>query len=525
MTTSKSFQSKLALVSLLALSFTVFLGKSYEVLLRGIDSNIHAAVAVNVTSQGVTPQLPMPFSITETPQTETGRTLDPRVYFNDHPFFPFWLNGWIMKALGPSAWSARFLTALSSVGCVLLTFLIGAALDSTLLGITSALFLIFTRDFILTSATMSLDTMMIFFILLTFFLWLKKKWLLLGIFSGIGLWVKTPVVLLVFPTAFIVRWIQGNLKKEAIPLIKAGVLACAVGSLVWLATGMLGGWPIVEDYWVRQVWGTAVEGRQLSYGRDWWMFPRTIKTGFLPGFPFLLFALVKIFFKKSWKTPAVLVPLSAVLILGTILTSMRFTLGHYYTPIFPFLALLASQSVLDFLRKRENGFYAAIGYGTPVLLSILLSCPISFGPEAFLSLKRFMPFIQTYGSCKDPVLLIQGGEPIGSSLDYQLVLNFYTNHPVRVADCGQASEMIRTTSPVWVIVSDENFHGCLTSELRDRYSTRFLAGNLYLLAQAGTIPENGRVDLTPLERELRPSVDCVAPAYSQDRYHRYSAVF
>jgi hypothetical protein len=35
---------------LLALAFIVFGGKSYEVLLRGIDSNIHAAVAMSVTS-------------------------------------------------------------------------------------------------------------------------------------------------------------------------------------------------------------------------------------------------------------------------------------------------------------------------------------------------------------------------------------------------------------------------------------------------------------------------------------------
>ncbi len=51
---------RIALVSLLALAAVAFLGKAYETTLRGIDSNIHAAVAMNVTSgPGLAPHLPM----------------------------------------------------------------------------------------------------------------------------------------------------------------------------------------------------------------------------------------------------------------------------------------------------------------------------------------------------------------------------------------------------------------------------------------------------------------------------------
>src|SRR4051794_26681927 len=105
-----------ALISLTALASVTFLGKSYETSLRGIDSNIHAAVAMSVTSQGAKPRLPIPIkNFSAAAPATPGSSLDPNLYFNDHPFFLFWVNGWVMRALGPSAWSARLLTALFSV--------------------------------------------------------------------------------------------------------------------------------------------------------------------------------------------------------------------------------------------------------------------------------------------------------------------------------------------------------------------------------------------------------------------------
>ncbi|MEO5971005.1 MAG: hypothetical protein ABIQ95_13835, partial [Bdellovibrionia bacterium] len=49
-----------ACISLVSLAFVAFLGKSYETSLRGIDSNIHAKVSMDVTSRGWKPVLPIP---------------------------------------------------------------------------------------------------------------------------------------------------------------------------------------------------------------------------------------------------------------------------------------------------------------------------------------------------------------------------------------------------------------------------------------------------------------------------------
>src|SRR3569832_1610753 len=97
---------KIALISLLSLAFVAFLGKSYENLLRGIDSNIHAKVSLSATASGKKmPHLPIPSpnsgSSTADPERRS-YSVDPHSYFNDHPFFYFWVNGWTMRALGPS---------------------------------------------------------------------------------------------------------------------------------------------------------------------------------------------------------------------------------------------------------------------------------------------------------------------------------------------------------------------------------------------------------------------------------------
>ena len=309
-----------ALAALTSLSLVAFLGKAYENTLRGIDSNIHAKVSMDVTSGGFLPVIPpaagreasMPTqpaagsdeSAASSPEEAKGLVVagsNINSYFNDHPFFYFWLNGKIMRWLGPSGWSARLLTGIFSTGCVLLTLLLGAQLHSVFFGFLSALFFLLSRDVILTGATVSLDPPMLFFILLSFCFWAKRSWHGMALAAGIGLWFKTPVVLLVYPTAvvieagenFLTKKSGGPVRQWVLPLGLSLCAALAIGSLVWVATGFIGSWHWVEDYWVRQFWGTAMGGRGRAYRADEWMFFRLIKNGFIPGLPFLIWGILR----------------------------------------------------------------------------------------------------------------------------------------------------------------------------------------------------------------------------------------
>ena len=538
----------LATISLLALASVVFLGKAYETGLRGIDSNIHAAVSMSVTSgPTLAPRLPIPMrNFAAASVRLAGSPIDPNATFNDHPFFIFWLNGLVMRALGPTAASARLLTGLFSVGSVALTIAIGTRLATPAFGMLAGLFLVFCRDFVLTSATVSLDTALVFFILLTHYLWIAtlrarampafdKRWVALGVAAGIGLWVKTPLVLLAFPVAVVHDLAQRDLRGRPVlaktwaRLAGAGAIAVAVGSLVWIYTGLAGGWDLVHDYWVRQLWGTAVGGRgPQAQGWDWGrFFLYNLRTGFLPGLPFLLVALVRLGSRalregrNVWLQDSVLIPGTAVLIVGLTVTALKFKMGHYFTPIFPFLALLAAHSFGAGLSspRGEQRLYGAITAATPLLLAGLLIFPVSFGPEAFVALRRFVPYIQTQGDCSDVIALVPGGEPAGSDLDYTLYLSFYTGRKLRTIACPElTAAALAAERPRWLILAEDNLK-CLSTEARARYPSSRLVGTQYLLSTESAAP----TDLTPLELPYEAVTDCRAPRYPQDLWHRYLA--
>jgi hypothetical protein len=504
---------KVAWIALLALCFVAFLGKSYETTLRGIDSNIHAKVSLDVSSQGLKPNLPMPDPNAGYPEIKTGPS------FNDHPFFYFWINGHLMRILGPSAWSARVLTATFSVGCVLLTFLLGTVLYSEFFGFLAAVFLLFTRDVILTGATVSLDPAMLFFILLSFYLWQKKNWVGVGIATGIGLWIKTPVVLLVYPTAFFVSILDGRIVSEVKKIWTSLFIALIVGSLVWMATGLLGNWKLVGDYWIRQLWGTAVGGRNLGQNLDYWMFFRLVKNGFIPGFPFLVLGLIQGMRKKNWKQPAFYISIIAILVLLAAITPLRFKMDYYFNPAFPFLSYLAAFSLVNLLKPYEARVYSVFTAFACLLLAFLICTPTSLGPEAFVALKRFIPYIQVHGDCDDPILLIPGGEPVGSTHDSSLVLNFYTGHPVDIKSCETVGSSLKKNQYSWIILSKENYQRCLTAEEKGFFPVQMKVGTQILLTDL--ISPSATIDLTPLELELKPSVDCKPPQFLKDRFHTY----
>lgn len=497
---------RLVLSSLIALSLTVYLGKSDNTLLRGIDSNIHAAVSMNIVRHGWLPELPMVFTVNDTVASDH--------IFNDHPFFYFWLNGLVMKAFGASAWTARLLTGLFSTGTVLLTYALGASLHSNLLGMLGALIFLFTRDMILTGASVSLDPPLLFFTLLTFLFWLKERWWLLGLSAGIGLWFKTPVVLLIYPTAWILSFIFGNPQQRR-KLYLSAALSVLIGSLIWGVTALLGGTALVQDYWFRQFWGSVVQGRHFTFETESWMFFKRVKKGFLPFLPLLLLGLLKITAQKRYKVPLVLVCFVATSVLVLCVSASRFRMGYYFNPCFPFLALLSAYAAVDLFQKYSQRTYEGFVLFTPLLLSVLLIAPISFGEESFAALKRFIPFIQSYGQCSDRVLLVQGGEPIGSSMDYRLVLNFYTNHPIDIVTCADASAQIQNHT--WLIISLQNAKSCLPQGLR--FATELQMENFLLLSHQKIFADP--LDLTALQRELKPSVNCIAPALPHDIYHRY----
>lgn len=499
----------MVILSLSALGFTAYLGKAHEVLLRGIDSNIHASVALSLTAPS---EETLDFPMKAPRITNEHGDLNP--IFNDHPFTFFWLNGKLMRGFGASAWSARLLTAVFSVGCVLLILWLGMLWHSFLYGLIASIFFLFSRDMILTGATFSLDPPMLFFILASYLCWEKKKWIGLGVVAGFGLWVKTPVVLMVFPVALGMSYFEKRWRSEGLKLLGALGLALGLGAVHWGVVAVLAGERWVLDYWTRQVWGTAVEGRGLE-NRDWFAFFKLIKLGFMPGWIFSLLGVVIGVRQKVWRDRRWMISLVSVVLVVFVVSSMRFSLGHYFNPAFPFLAFLASYSVSPWLEKYQLNVYRALPLIALLLTTFLVATPTPLAPETFEALKRFMPLIQSQGNCEDTVFLIPGGEPRGSTHDYGLVIHFYTGRKVQVLNCSEAKALLEQKRLSWLILSGENIQSCLGgfSVLHRQTLSIWKVENQYLLStQYHKDPNQTAVsDLTPLLYELKPSVDCRVP--------------
>jgi hypothetical protein len=155
-----------------------------------------------------------------------------------------------------------------------------------------------------------------------------------------------------------------------------------------------------------------------------------------------------------------------------------------------------------------------------LLVAFLLNAPVRLAPEAFPALRRFLPLIQSYGSCASRVLFVEGQQPYGSRIDYGPLVHFYADREFEATDCAGAEAAIARAQPDWVIVSGANLTRCLSPMARAQLPTHVRYGNQHLLSRALPWKKDGVVDLTALERELRPAVDCRPAPISDSGYFR-----
>jgi hypothetical protein len=405
------------------------------------------------------------------------------------------------------------------VGCVGLVYWLGSLLFSPVVGLAAGVVLAASPEFIGYGARFHLDTPLTFFVLLSFIGWRKKSTLWLGVAAGLGLWVKSPVAFLVFPSAFLALLFMGRFdRKELVRLFTGGMISILVGALIWVIAGEIGGWDLVRDYWSRQVYGTAVGGRgdHISF----FLFADILRHRYWPWLPVLLVSLVYILRKQRWRLPEFAVPLSAALIVILGISSMKFKFPHYYLPMYPFLALLIAGSGRSWLEKHIVGFETALIGGAIALGAVLVSTPIGLAPEMFPALKRFNAIIQSYGTCDDRVVFIDGGQPYGSYGDYSAEITFYTNRKFLGASCSEANALLEKENPAWIIVSRDHFSGCIAEKIRALYPSRFSMGNELLLSRVmNTKDVTAAVDLMVLERELKVAADCTPAPLPNDSYH------
>lgn len=490
-------------LALLFLAAVTVLGKSYENTIKAIDSSIYAGLALSMTGQGIIPHLPIGLE-------NLGGFYGTRG-FNDHPGLLIYLSGWVMRTLGPEAWTARLLPCVLSAACVPVLVVMGRHLDTRLRAWTAGLILALTISFFRVGSGFQLDGPMTLMILLSFLAWEKKWPIRTGIFTGLAIIVKAPIGLLIFPASFLTEaWLahQAGTPIFRAPWIRRWIIALVVCLAVviafWGIYTAIGGWAIVADYWGRYVFGT-LQGRDGSQTFDPFLFFRELIRRYWPWLPFFLYGLFRILRTGAWKTRSELLPLLALIIVTFVVSMIRFKSGsHYFLPAYPFMAWIAARPLAEWWARRELVFLR--GMSTLIFVAGLacLCFPISFSNEVLPELRKFNAIIQSKGSITDRVLFINGNYPYGSFMDYQPLVNFYTGRQVDVRDCSGVTPSVANDPRVkWIIVAQPQFTTCITGEVRARFPTVYRMNTVMLLSSE---PRENEIDLTPLNRELKATL-------------------
>jgi hypothetical protein len=187
------------------------------------------------------------------------------------------------------------------------------------------------------------------------------------------------------------------------------------------------------------------------------------------------------------------------------------------------MALIGAQPLAFWLERQESRFYQSFVALTLVGASVVLATPLHVSPEHFPALRKFIPYIQASGDCRDEVVMVEGGQPFGSFSDYSELIRFYTGRQVRLADCQTVNLAAQRREVKWILIAGKNYTSCLDDSVRKNFSKELVDGDQVLLARPGMIgsADVAKIDLTPLNRDLTAVRDCEAAPLENDSYHSY----
>jgi 4-amino-4-deoxy-L-arabinose transferase-like glycosyltransferase len=503
------FLKMLSLLSLVGLSISIFLGKSYLNTLQAMDSSVYARLALDATRNGFLPRLPIGHYMMGQGHWPEG--------FNDHPFTLIWINGWIMRALGPSTWSARLLPALLSVLCIFVIYLIGKKLyRSHAVGVVAGFIGLATPLFMSYGSRFHLDSAMLLGILISFYGWIASSQLATLAGTMFAVWVKGPLGFLLFPVVFISgflsrSWDQARIKK----FVLLSIFALILGGSIWIVIGFLGGFDLVTDYWKRFVMGQVLNRATVP------TLPILSKIFLKWSLWSVLLglAIFRYFKQKRYRDENFNLPLIAGFFILTLVSSMKFKYEHYYLPMFSFFALFIAGSFQGWIEKNATRLQRALLFLAILTPPVLLATPIDIGVEKFPQLRAMIPYIKSQGTCRDTLIFLEGSQPYGSIGDYAAVLQFYTNRHTIEARCDGLEEALTRTQAAWLLGSDELFKKCSTDATRNKYPSSIRFGSQVLWSRY-PLTSHAQLDLTPLALPYTAISDCELPKLPKSRYFK-----
>jgi 4-amino-4-deoxy-L-arabinose transferase-like glycosyltransferase len=296
------------------------------------------------------------------------------------PVLYYWLTSATYLVAGPSEWAARFWSALSGLGLVLVTWAAARRMfaQDDVAWLAGAIVATCAGYFAMARFALP-DLPLTFFITLTIWAGFERKWIVVGLAAGLGFLMKGPVALVVPGVVLAPIWWH---ERHTLPLrVRDLTLAAAVGALIGLpwygAMTLEHGVPYLQSFFVGDNLERFATDR-FNEPRGLWFYLPVVIGGIFPWSIYLV--------TLPWRsTVAVmrrqrrLTDVEWRLLAWASLPLLFFTISigkqpRYILPVLPPLAILLACSITERIRKSERGMdsrLAGATWGTAAIYLVL----------------------------------------------------------------------------------------------------------------------------------------------------------
>jgi 4-amino-4-deoxy-L-arabinose transferase-like glycosyltransferase len=294
---------------------------------------------------------------------EGGDWLTPHFNYEDRwqkPVLYYWLTAATYVVAGPSEWAARWWSALSGLGLVLLTWAAARRMfahDDTA-WLAGAIVATCYGYFAMARFALP-DLPLTFFITLTVWAGLERWWLVSGVAAGLGFLMKGPIALVVPTLVLAPIWWR---ERATAPIkVRDLMIAATVGALVglpWYAAMTLEhGVPYLEGFFVGDNLERFATDR-FNEPRGLWFYVPIVIGGMFPWSMYLV--------TLPWRSAVAvargrrrLTDMEWRLLAWVFLPLLFFTISvgkqpRYILPVLPPLAILLARSIMDRVRNTDG---------------------------------------------------------------------------------------------------------------------------------------------------------------------------
>ena len=315
--------------------------------------------------------------------------LNDEPYSHKPPLF-FWLTILLAK-ISPFETASRWVSALASLGTLMLTFFLGRRWFDEKTGFTASLIFMSCYLPALLMNSGNIDTLLTFLTTLSFYFFVRWegdqqwKWIALAYGAGgLGVLAKGPAALIIPWLAFLVWTIFKSFRRGKVSfshLIWGPLLSLAVVSLWLIPACIEGGAEYREMILFKQNIGRAVSS--FAHAEPWYFFLANFPVLSLPWFIVLLGAIPEL--KRAWKEKEgtllfCILWFCVVLVFFTLISGKR---SRYLLPAFPAFSIIVAHIAA---RWQEEGK----GSRTLSLMGILI---LTFG-ALLLIFPALLPLLQ-----------------------------------------------------------------------------------------------------------------------------------